>query len=574
MFIRKNKLLIIGFILIAIVLGVISAAMFYKGHKSFVLNDVKLTISAPESIASGDKVNYIIRYANNTKVVLKDAEIIFQYPDGFFPDNPVSDGESSVIRWNLGDIEPGFQSNVEAVGTLVGQKKSVKQGSAVLRFKPHNFNSQFEKISEVKTIVNSVPIILTLNAPKEVSCGQTVEYILDFKNISETIFKNLRVELEYPDSFIFEETNLKPAESDNIWQIERLEPAKTSQLKIKGILAGEEGETKCLKVIWGRVSENKFIQYDEFFSSTKISSPLLNFTQTINGSEDYKANIGDTLQYKIRYKNNSDKDIKDLTIICELFASSLELDTLESQEGLFDGERIIWSSFLIPRLTLLKPGTEGEISFKVKMRNELLINDFSSKNFTIETSIRAEGFISEKGDKIKVTNNFTNKVNSRLIISQKGYYNDDGRISNFGPIPPQVGEKTSYTIHWQLLNLANDLEKVEVQGTIPSWVNWEEKVIAENSDFHFDRDARKITWTIGDLPANTGILLPVKEVVFQVSITPKSWQVGDFIMLASEVVASGFDTFTEEELMSTTDALTTRLPDDLSIGDKEGRVVE
>jgi len=118
------------------------------------------------------------------------------------------------------------------------------------------------------------------------------------------------------------------------------------------------------------------------------------------------------------------------------------------------------------------------------------------------------------------------------------------------------------------------LEKVEVQGTIPSWVNWEGRVIAGDSDFHFDRDTRKIIWNVGDLPANTGIFLPVKEIVFQVSITPKSWQVGDFIMLTSEVVATGFDTFTEEELISTTDVLTTRLPDDLSIGDEEGRVVE
>ena len=574
MFTKQNKFLIICFILIAIVLGIISALMFYKGHKSFVLSDVKLSISAPESIASGDKVSYIIKYANNTKVVLKDAEIIFQYPDGFFPDNLISEGESLVIRWNLGDIEPGFQDNMEVTGILIGQEKSVKQGSAVLRFKPRNFNSQFEKTSEVKTVVNSVPILLTLNAPKEVSCGQTIEYLLDFKNVSETIFKNLRVELEYPDGFTFEKANLEPIESNNIWQIEEIKPGEISPLKIKGVMTGEENQIKSVQVAWGQINKNKFIQYNQISFSTKISLPLLDFTQTINGSEDYKANIGDTLRYKIRYKNNSDKDIRDLTIICELSGSSLELDTLESQEGIFDGEKIVWSSFLIPRLALLKRGAEGEVDFKIKMKNELPIKDSSSKNFTIENSVRAEGFISEKGDKIEVADNFTNKVNSRLIISQKGYYNDDGRISNFGPIPPQVGEKTSYTIHWQLLNLANDLEKVEVQGTIPSWVNWEGKVIADDSDFHFDRDAGKIIWTVGDLPANTGIFLPVKEIVFQVSITPKSWQVGDFIMLASEVVATGFDTFTGEELMSTTDVLTTRLPDDLSIEDEEGRVVE
>ena len=572
---KKNKLIIIGFILAAVVLGIVAALMLHNGHSLFVLDKVELNISCPEASASGDEIHYKIKYANNTKVVLKNAEIIFQYPEGFFLNSAEQNNEAPVIKWNLGDIQPGFQDSIYVAGILAGKNESVKEASAVLKFRPTNFNSLFEKKSKAKTKIDFVPVTLTVESPEKISVGQTFEYVFNFKNVSEKNFENLRIELKYPDGFTFEESNFEPIETDsNIWEIEKIKHGEESELKIKGVLAGKENQEKFFQGIWGQEISEKFIQFGCADFEVKISLPLIEFKHTVNGFENYNVSPGDDLFYKIKYKNVGEKDIKDLTIVLKPNGSFLELDTLESDEGLFDGGKIVWSGFLISRLALLKSGNEGEVNFRIKMKNELPIENSSSKNFTLENLIKAEGFISDKGDKMSVSGILANKINSRLVISQKGYYNDDGRISNFGPIPPQVGKKTTYTIHWQILNLANDLEKVEIQGTIPSWVGWEEKVISENSDFHFDAKTGKIIWNVGNLPANTGIFSPAKEVVFQISIIPETSQVGDFVMLASEVIASGFDTFTGEDLMSTSDALTTILPDDLSIGEEERRVIE
>ncbi len=166
------------------------------------------------------------------------------------------------------------------------------------------------------------------------------------------------------------------------------------------------------------------------------------------------------------------------------------------------------------------------------------------------------------------------KINSRLVLSVKGYYNDDGRIKNSGPIPPKVGETTSYTIHWQILNLANDVQNVEIKSVLPNWVAWTGETIDQNKELQYDERTGSVIWQAGNIPANTGIVSPIKEIVFQVNIKPIITQKDMLVRLLEETIITGKDNFTEENLETKISPLSTDLPNDPSVSEKEGKVVE
>ena len=184
------------------------------------------------------------------------------------------------------------------------------------------------------------------------------------------------------------------------------------------------------------------------------------------------------------------------------------------------------------------------------VKKPLPIKVFSDKNFLIKSTARIDSLnvpVSLIGTSIKGESSLVFKVNSHIDLRQKGYY-FESLISNYGPIPPKVGEKTTYNIIWQIANSSNDIEDVKVESYIPAYVSWEGQIEPNGANIFYDHETRKIIWNIGKLPAQTGVLYPLKQVVFQIGLVPSLSHSGKNLDLIGEASVSGKDAFTEEQL--------------------------
>ena len=56
------------------------------------------------------------------------------------------------------------------------------------------------------------------------------------------------------------------------------------------------------------------------------------------------------------------------------------------------------------------------------------------------------------------------------FVTKAFYYS--GPFANTGPVPPKVGQTTSYTIQWSLSNTANNISKGVVRSSLPFWINF------------------------------------------------------------------------------------------------------
>ncbi len=167
-------------------------------------------------------------------------------------------------------------------------------------------------------------------------------------------------------------------------------------------------------------------------------------------------------------------------------------------------------------------------------------------------------------NKIIASNSLFFKLNSKVILETMGYY-IDSNIANSGPVPPQVGKETSYTIHWLITNISNDVSDARVVSSLPTGVKWTGKIYPDKEKITYNERTNQIIWEIGKIESATGILKPKREVAFQVSIIPETNQLGKPITLVNSSTLTAKDLYTSENLKSEIKEKNTNLKEDTTI---------
>jgi len=579
---HKEKILKKGIIILTIA-AVIFAGLFFILRQRFDSSKVSVAIFSRDRVVSGEDVNYVVEYKNNGRITLKNVKLTFVYPEGSFPIaaqnlQKIGDLESSVV--DLPDLEPGGSGNKEFRASLSGLKDEKKKASAKLIYNPANFSSNFENSGEFENEIFLVPLVLDFDLPEKVVSGQNLAFALKYLNTSDIAFSNLSLSVEYPQGFSFISSLPLSDGGSNIWQITEIGPKEEGKILISGVLTGNQGEIKTFGTKIEK-KQNDFIKtLSENLASVSISLPPLAVKLLVNNNRDYIANAGDDLNYSLVYQNTSDVAIGPVFIDLKLDAKVLDLSTLRLRSGFFNNisNMVIWNESVLPGLKMLEPGFRDTIAFTVKVKNKdkIPIKNFIDKNFTIPVSVKIDTAsvpISLRGTQLSGEDSLSTKLNSKLTLIAKGFY-QDSKMPNSGPIPPRVGQTTTYTIYWDVTNLANDVENVIVEGYLPPYITWLNNFFPSNADIKYDKNSGKIFWTIGKLPANTGILYPVKELVFQIGLTPSSSQIGNQVELVKPMIIRGKDAFTGAQLENSASAVESNVPDDPSIGYGDERVVQ
>jgi hypothetical protein len=285
--------------------------------------------------------------------------------------------------------------------------------------------------------------------------------------------------------------------------------------------------------------------------------PLLFISQQVNGSASYIASPGDTLNYQVFFRNIGSTPFGNLFMVVKLDSSALDMSTIQAGMGQvqLNDNMIAWDYTQIPQLQHLGVQQQGEVNFSVKLKNDWIPSGAGTDGTVIADEVNISQIIQK----------FSIKVNSGLAISQKGYYKNSD-IQNSGPIPPQTGKATTYTINWEIKNYFSDAKNVKVKVTLPKNTSLTGQIMPENesTNFSFDSASREIVWSAGDILAGTGVNGDPVALSFQISLTPDSSQKGSTAPLIGQVQISGENQFTNTIITAQDNAITTSLPDDFA----------
>ena len=537
-------------ILLALVLLIVSVVSFWFGGKSFSENRVAISIEGPTQASVGDEIAYKIKYANETKLDLKEMKFVFSFPEASIVlDGEKIDSELSK-NFEVALLKPGQSGEKEFKGFLAGERGDIKEAKILVSFKAGSLKTVFEKSESLSTTIVNVPVPLSLTAPPNAVSGESVEYIFDYRNESGGDMADLQFKLEYPDGFTPKSFLPAPSGDNDIWNVNLLKRGSGGRITVRGLLSGKEGEIKTVTAVLRKKIFTKYADFEKTAVSTAIANPLLKLNLLVNDSKDYSAFAGDTLKYVLQYQNNSNFNLLGLELTVNLNGAMFDFSTLDSGGGFFDSfaNTILWNAGSVPDFGNLVPNKRGQVGFSVILKPGVDIS--GSKNLFVEAAARLSTSnvpTSVGGNEVFATVGVTTKISAQPVFNILSYYNDQN-FGSSGPLPPEVGEETVFTVHWQIINPGNDMSGVKASAILPAGVNWKNvtSVGTGQPEIEFNRNFSEVVWDLGVLPRGTGVSLPKYEAIFQVSVKPSSNQRNSPVTLLKNLRLSGTDIFTKQ----------------------------
>jgi hypothetical protein len=559
-----------------IILAVISAISVFYIWRFYNNRSLVLDFEAPVSALRGTPFDVKVNISNNTGAILENAVLTLTLPEGvaFFG----SDVSKTIDNKSLGNVGAGSLVQESYKIIVFFQEGNNANLKATLSYSPASLSARFEKNSVISINVGSSGAEAELVLPDEITSGEEFEITVAYKNISDIDFSDLELKIEYPPNFSFLSSSLKPDANNNIWFLGDLRKGSEGKFVIKGSIIGSEGESVGFNSYLSLRAVGQTYLVNQKTIQTKIAYSPLSVAIQLNNDPEYTARTGDLLNYSISYINKTDSPLRNAVFRAQLIGELFDFTALQTQAAFRQADNtLIWNSANTPSLALIPPGSAGIIIFALKTKSDYSIRRFSDKNFTLVVNAEGESPTvpaSVKASRIFSKAKLETKVLGKIMLDAKGYFRDAGSgFLNKGPLPPKVGQATNFTIHWILKSLASDFSNVEVRAVLGDNV----KMVGESRSNTgslptYDPKNNEVVWLIDRIQANQGVISDPIEAVFQIEVIPSSAQAGAYMKLIGDSFARGRDEWSGIESANNDVAITTALPDDVTVGGQGGVV--
>jgi hypothetical protein len=565
---------------IGISLAVIAFGVFlifqYLGDSSGP--QIKIEAVTPPAVRAGVPFEAIINVSNQSSIVLQNASLGLTLPPGL-----VSSGRGETggeIRELLGDI--GVGGITRRSFTLIAiedDDRGVKRINVNFLYSTGS-RERFEQKTVKEVIVEGPAIEAEAKVPERVLSGSAFEIEIRYRNVSDFDFESLALEVIYPQGFEFISASLPPSSLNNYWNLGGLRAGSSGVLKIKGSAAAPgQAYFSVPAAISAEINGQKFVVSKTNLSFSIAPSPI-ELSVVVNNNPDYVARISDRLSYAIGYQNQSGIALADAVIRAKLTGELFDIATLQTRAQIDSlTNTLTWNASNISELRLLQPAASGVVSFDIRLLPNFPIKRLNDKNYLLKLEVTMDSptvpyYLEAAKTSAAAASEI--KVSGYISVDAQAFYRDAASgVLNLGAMPPKVNELTQYTIHWVIKNYATDVKDVELRAFLQSGVSLT-GIVKSNIDSVplYNERTQEVVWRIERILAAKGVINEPIEAIFQIQAVPNATQVGQYQPLLSETRIKAVDEFTGLQLENFDTVLTTSLPDDVTVGQGGGRVVQ
>lgn len=578
-FIKKmtKKILHVSIIFFSIAL-VVAAVVWYRGTNIISGGNVKIDVATPLSASGGETFESRFAITNNNKVPLENATLYLEYEEGFYSTDEGKNLAHVVMK--VGTVAPG-ETVVEKVNSLLyGEENSEKKIVATLEYQLSGSSAVLKKTVDGSVKVLTSPVNVKLEMLKEASSGQEFEMNVSVGSNNKDPLSNLLVEATYPSGFIFKSADPAPSFNNNVWSISELANKGEKTIKIKGVIAGQEGEEKTAKIMLGAQSPKDErvlgVVYNSVSGAFTIKKPFIGLNVTVNSESNPEYTIlpGKNVRINIAWQNNNPTKVHDVVIEATLKGEALNRNSVYAAGGGFYrsvDNTVVWNKEGVPDLAGLEPGAKGSFGFSFYPVNSGIDVDRLIKNPEVNVEVRVRAKRTSESNVPEEITSFALqkvKVQTALSLSSRGLYYS-GPFKNKGALPPKADNETTYTIVWTIKNTSNSVSNATVTAVLPLYTKWLGVVSPQGEDVSFDERNSEVVWNIGRIPAGG-----TREVAFQISFLPSLSQVGQYVDLIKETIVSATDDFTKTTVNDKEVPVRTVLNSDPKFVQEQGVVVQ
>lgn len=571
------------------------AAVFhyiYNGGAS--VTDIDFSIEGKKNVLTNQEFSYSIEYNNSGSTDLKNVRINVKYPDNFvmMDSSPeVSSREAQRDIWEIGNIPRGESGEIKITGRIISSPQTSGVISASMEYIPGNFSSEFQKEASFNTQIKGAGMETRINASDSVLVGEEDSIDIEFIPEEESYLQDFIFEIQKPENMEItgvawskdNEQNLSSSSlnqvEEGVWSVSGLKK-NPQKLEIKYKFPEKNKQKENIKFLFRKRVPEKEEEY--LFTEKEVEIEViksnLDLNLIMNGSqEDQPVNFGEELNYSLTYTNKGETAMENVMIMAVLESESLDWTTLETGAMPTEkGNTLIWSEEEISQLEKLDVGESGNIDFSINVSRFNGVEndkDYRVKSYAQfvaggDDSLDLEGGATSTMD--NKSNTIVNPINSDLRLNEEvRYFSEDNIPVGTGPLPPQVGEETTFKVYWTLKNNLHEVKNTSVTLELPDYVEWNEKEKTSVGTIDYNKDKHQVVWDVGRLPLS----VYRADAEFGISLTPEEKDENKILVLSPGSTVAAEDTSTNATITVTTKAKTTKLEDD-DIADRssDGRV--
>ncbi len=547
---RMPEMLFAGSIVFFVLAMGIAAIILFAGNNTISTKNVDIQVTGPTEIGAGSTLSLQVVITNRNAVPMQLTDLIVEFPTGTRSDTDIS-RELPRIRESLGTIKPGESVNRTVRAVVFGESGQDLSVKASAEYRVPSSNAIFVSDTTYIAKINQAPASITIDALKEAVSGQEVTFSVSVVSNAPGILKDMLLIANYPPGFSFKSSKPISAAGTAAWSLGDIEPGGKRTVEIKGVFAGEDGESRVLRFNAGtkKADQNDAILAPLAASelSLTVTKPFVSVALSLEGvtADTHTIVRGDEVEGVVRWTNNLPVKVQNVSITLGLDGPILDRSSVKVQRGFYSSNNssILWSKATDPGLSDVAPGDSEMLTFSFKTLPTAQ-GDFKNSTVHLSVNVQAERQ-SESNVPVVVQSSATTDavVATDITLSPSMVY-------AAGSMTPKADTETTYTVTWIVLNSANALANTSVSAVLPSYVRFIAPLAGSN--ISFNSSGRIVTWSIGDIAGGQS-----KNGSFQVTLTPSLTQVGNIPTVVGSQRVSAYDRFVRGQIEGTAAPLTT-----------------
>ena len=562
-----KKVFILALLFFIATVGV--AGFVFLGGANFVSSkNVGIGVLGPTTVSAGEVLELGVTISNTNNADLEFANLSIQYPQG--SRNPDNTAEPlTYTKDNLGVIGAGAETVRNVRMVLLGPSGEIKEIKLSVEYKVKGSNATFYKDKVFEITIGNAPITFTVENPPSTTSGEIFTTTVSITLNSTDVLKNVVLKAEYPYGYSVIDATPAAVADSNIWALGDLSPRDKKTILIRGQLTGENKEERTFRFYVGvsdgsSAASNLKIVIVSQLDTVVIDRPSIGLDVLFNGENvpTYIAPAARVISTYIKFQNNLPDKLLNPHLEVSLSGAALDkLSVTPGDNGLYDpgSSKIVWNLGNTLGLPELAPGEGGQVILRFSSLSSLSL---PGGNNDIALGLSITGMqVDVVGRPVVVKETRTVRVSSQINFSSR-ILRSLGPFANQGPIPPKVGEETTYTVAFGIGNTQGNLTDAKVTASLGQGVSWLGASSFTNEDISYDSSSNTITWNMGLLPSDTGFSSAARELAFQIALTPFLGQIGTAPSLVTSIVFSGRDALTGNIVTVNNPPLTTRLTAD------------
>lgn len=570
---RRNLWLRIGLPLLycAATIAIIVAGWKWFTERQEKASPITITIAAETGVIANQEFTYTIDYQNHENTTLTKVELVAVYPENFIlTDSSPTVSQNSNNKWQLPDIKPFGSGRVQVRGRLLAPTGQSNILFVDLSYQPEGITSSFKKSASLDVIISASGLDLVTTPPGSLLVGEEkpleVSWLLQEKNYLDTFSLRVKTSEHLAVRASDKTTEGIRDEGNGVWKINPKDTTESLSLLVKALDKGatDQKETVALQFEYTPEGSDRAYLLEEKIISIEIVKNSLNLSLTANGqSVDQGVDFGQVINYSISYANKGEATMNNVIISAVLDGDALDWSELEDRyNGKIVGSSIIWTPAEIPALAALATNQQGTINFSIPVRpsNEArLVSRYEIKSYA-QFSLTDKTEVSpEEATESNRSNEIMLKLNSDIALDEAvRYFNEDNIAVGTGPLPSEVGQRTTLKVYWKITNSLHELGNLKVTTKLPSGVTWDGKDIVSVGSLSYNESTNEVTWYIGRLPVS----VPEIQAEFSIALEPRASDRNRLMILVSGTNVTAQDNQTSFTITKQFKAQTTKLEKD------------